>query len=156
MRRESTTSIGSAAAEPVSFSGDGSMQTAERTRIGDLFVSKGLVSTEQVSEALRLQRLTGKRLGEVLVDQGLISRMDVASALQLQWSRNNVPPISISEVAEARSYKDTEATLRAQLAEQEAKIAELSQQVDVLQAALADRDQRLSVILTFLQQPGAR
>jgi hypothetical protein len=132
------------------------MQTAEKTKIGDLFVSKGLVSAEQVAEALRLQRKTGQRLGEVLVELGLISRMDVASALQIQWSRNKVPPISISEVAEARSYKDTEATLRAQLAEQAARIAELSQQVDVLQVALADREQRLSVILTFLQAPSTR
>jgi hypothetical protein len=59
--------------------------------------------------------LTGQRLGELLVDQGLISWMDVASALQVQW-RRNVPPISVTEVAEARSYKDTDATLRSQLA----------------------------------------
>jgi hypothetical protein len=99
--------------------------------------------------------LTGQRLGELLVDQGLISWMDVASALQVQW-RRNVPPISVTEVAEARSYKDTDATLRSQLASTRRGIAELSETVDVLQAALADRDGRLAVILAFLQAPSAR
>jgi hypothetical protein len=132
------------------------MSLTQETRIGDLFVAKGLVSSEQIAEALRLQRTTGQRLGEVLVDQGLITRMDVASALQLQWSRNKVPPISTAEVAEARSYKDTETTLRAQLAEQDARIADLSKKVDVLEAALADREERLAVILTLLQAPSAR
>src|SRR5713226_5228867 len=98
------------------------MSPVQETRIGDLFVAKGLVSEEQISEALRLQVRTGQRLGEVLVDLGLISRMDVASALQVQWRNNNVPPISIAEVAEARSYRDTEDRLRAQLAQQEARI----------------------------------
>jgi hypothetical protein len=125
----------------------------DQTRIGDLFVSKGLVSAEQVAEALRLQSSTGKRLGEVLVDQGLISRMDLASALQVQWKRNSVPPISINEVAETRSYEES---LKAQLAEQQARIAELSQEVEALTAALTDRDERLAVILTFLQAPASR
>jgi hypothetical protein len=127
--------------------------TQEQTRIGDLFVSKGLVSAEQVAEALRLQSSTGKRLGEVLVDQGLISRMDLASALQVQWKTNTVPPISISEVAETRSYEEG---LKAQLAEQEACIAELSRTVEALTAALTDREERLAVILTFLQAPASR
>jgi hypothetical protein len=154
MRRESATWIGLAAAGPIAFSRRLTMSaTQQQTRIGDLFVSKGLVSAEQVAEALRLQGTTGQRLGEVLVDQGLISRMDVASALQLQWSRNNVPPISIGGVAETRSYEES---LRTQLAEQQARIAELTKTVDVLQAALADREQRLSVILTFLQAPASR
>jgi hypothetical protein len=132
------------------------VNAVQETRIGDLFVAKGLVSEEQISEALRLQVSTGQRLGEVLVDLGLISRMDIASALQAQWRSNNVPPISTGEVAEARSYKDTEEKLRAQLAEQEARIEDLSKSVDVLQAALTDREERLAVILTFLQDPSAR
>jgi uncharacterized coiled-coil protein SlyX len=132
------------------------VNAVQETRIGDLFVAKGLVSEEQISEALRLQVSTGQRLGEVLVDLGLISRMDIASALQAQWRSNNVPPISTGEVAEARSYKDTEEKLRAQLAEQEARIEDLSKSVDVLQAALTDREDRLAVILTFLQDPSAR
>jgi len=127
------------------------VSAVQETRIGDLFVAKGLVSEAQVEKALRLQVRTGQRLGEVLVDLGLISRMDVASALQLQWRNNSVPPVSVHEVAEARSYRETEDRLRAQLADQQARIAELSQTVDVLQAALADREQRLAVILTFLQ-----
>jgi hypothetical protein len=132
------------------------MSATQELRIGDLFVAKGLISREQVAEALRVQRSTGERLGEVLIGQGLIDRMDVANALQLQWRQNNVPPISIAEVAEARGYKDTENELRARLAAREARIAELSQTVDVLEAALADREQRLAVILTFLQAPAAR
>jgi chromosome segregation ATPase len=124
----------------------------EQTRIGDLFVSKGLVSAEQVAEALRLQSSTGKRLGEVLVDQGLISRMDLASALQVQWKKQSAPPISVTGVAETRSYEEG---LKAQLAEQEARIAELSQEVEALTAALTDREERLAVILTFLQAPAS-
>jgi hypothetical protein len=132
------------------------MTVVQETRIGDLFVAKGLVNEQQIEDALRLQVRTGQRLGEVLVELGLISRMDVASALQVQWRANSVPPVSVTEVAEARSYRDTEERLRAQLVEQQERIAELSQTVDVLQAAVADRDERLAVILTFLQAPAAR
>jgi uncharacterized coiled-coil protein SlyX len=133
------------------------MSAAQAGRIGDLFVNKGLVSDEQIAEALRTQAATGQRLGEVLVARGLISRMDVASALQLQWSSKRATPTGIAvEVAESRSYRDTEERLRARLAAQEARIEELSRTVNVLEAAVADRDERLAVILTFLQAPASR
>jgi hypothetical protein len=48
--------IGSAAAEPIVFWETMTMSVAHETRIGDLFVAKGLVNENQVAGALRLQR----------------------------------------------------------------------------------------------------
>ena len=45
-----------------------------RLRLGELLVKKGLVSLEQIEEALKIQASTGKRLGDILVEKGYISR----------------------------------------------------------------------------------
>ena len=39
-------------------------------RLGDLLVEQGLVSEDQVAEAIRLQSETGKKMGRVLVERG--------------------------------------------------------------------------------------
>ena len=45
-----------------------------RLRLGELLVKKGLVSLEQIEEALKIQASTGKRLGDILVEKGYITR----------------------------------------------------------------------------------
>ena len=54
------------------------------TRLGDLLVTKGLVTQEQLTEALQLQRKTGKRLGETLVELGYITEEQLAFELSRQ------------------------------------------------------------------------
>lgn len=55
-----------------------------KQRLGDILVSRGLMSDEQLDRALQLQRDTGKRLGEVVIEQGWASDKDVLSALSQQ------------------------------------------------------------------------
>ena len=53
-------------------------------RLGDLLISAGLITQEQLEEGLRLQKGTGKRLGTVLQEHGFITESDVIEALQMQ------------------------------------------------------------------------
>ena len=52
--------------------------------LGQLFVSRGLISEGELETALAEQAATGKRLGEILVDGGLVSGPDLTSALMDQ------------------------------------------------------------------------
>ena len=52
-----------------------------RLKLGALFVQSELVTQEQVDEALSRQQSEGGRLGEVLVTSGLVSEDDLAQAL---------------------------------------------------------------------------
>lgn len=52
--------------------------------LGELFVSRGLISEGELETALAEQAATGKRLGEILVDGGLVSGPDLTSALMDQ------------------------------------------------------------------------
>jgi len=52
--------------------------------LGELFVSRGLITDAELETALAEQAATGKRLGEILVDSGLVSGPDLTSALMDQ------------------------------------------------------------------------
>lgn len=53
-------------------------------RLGDLLVSVGLVTEEQIQEALTLQKTTKKRLGDQLIASGYITQKQLIEALQMQ------------------------------------------------------------------------
>lgn len=53
-------------------------------RLGDLLISAGLITQEQLEEGLRLQKGSGKRLGTVLQEQGMITESELIEALQMQ------------------------------------------------------------------------
>jgi len=53
-------------------------------RLGDLLVSAGLLTEEQLAEGLRLQKGTNKRLGTVLQEHGFITETDLIDALRMQ------------------------------------------------------------------------
>lgn len=50
------------------------MSPMVRLRVGELLLRKGLITEEQLEEALREQARTGKRLGDILVEKGFIER----------------------------------------------------------------------------------
>jgi chromosome segregation ATPase len=54
--------------------------------IGEIFIERGLVTDEQLADALDQQKKTGTRLGEILVASGKLSRLELASALADQWA----------------------------------------------------------------------
>lgn len=53
-------------------------------RLGDVLTDAGLVSEEQLNNALEMQKKTKRRLGEVLIDEGIITEAEVIEALQMQ------------------------------------------------------------------------
>src|SRR6266540_980231 len=67
--------------------------------IGEIFVSAGLISQEQLDRALDEQKRTGQRLGEVLVAHGAVSRLELASALAEQWDER--PQLRVATDAQA-------------------------------------------------------
>lgn len=55
-----------------------------KKRLGDLLVTSGAISEEQLVTALENQKATGRKLGESLIDLGYITDMDIAEALHRQ------------------------------------------------------------------------
>jgi type IV pilus assembly protein PilB len=60
---------------------DATPPAAARKRIGDLFIEQGMVTDQQLAEALDVQRRTGGRLGEILIELGFITTLDSARIL---------------------------------------------------------------------------
>lgn len=61
----------------------GAMAVAYK-RLGDLLVSIGLISEDDLNRALSLQKQTNKRLGKVLTEYNIISEQQLIEALELQ------------------------------------------------------------------------
>ena len=57
--------------------------------IGELFVARGLISEEQLEQALAEQVATGRRLGEILVACDLISSPELTQVLMEQLGRGS-------------------------------------------------------------------
>ena len=62
----------------------------KKRRLGDILVSEGVITEEQLTEALEKQRGTGKKLGATLVDLGMTTEDDIVTALQRQLSLDRV------------------------------------------------------------------
>jgi type IV pilus assembly protein PilB len=58
--------------------------TFSRRKLGELLIETGLMSVEQLMEALKVQRDTGKRLGSILMDMNFVSEEEIAFALAMQ------------------------------------------------------------------------
>ncbi len=53
-------------------------------RLGDLLVTGGVITNEQLEQALQDQRTTGKRLGALLIENGVITERQLIDTLQMQ------------------------------------------------------------------------
>ena len=56
----------------------------KKVRLGELLVNSGVLSNEQLQQALDNPARQGKKLGEFLVDEGIVSEDDLAKALSRQ------------------------------------------------------------------------
>ena len=74
----------------------GEQSSAQPPRLGDLLVSKGFISEEQLSEALVEARDTGDRLGRVLLRKGLVFEPELARTLSEQWA---IPYLNLSAIS---------------------------------------------------------
>ena len=55
-----------------------------KLRLGDLLLQAGVITEEQLNEALSRQRSSGKRLGQVLLEGGYITQQDLTRVLETQ------------------------------------------------------------------------
>ncbi len=68
----------------------------ERRRIGTILIEDGLITQDQLDQALDLQKTMALPIGEVLVSQGFINPSQLASALGRQLK---IPYIPLSKYA---------------------------------------------------------
>lgn len=61
-----------------------------KDKLGDLLISKGLLTTNQLLEALKVQKETKRKLGEVLTDLNYITQQEIVSALSDQFDLVNI------------------------------------------------------------------
>lgn len=59
-------------------------RTSPKTRLGELLVSRRLISQSQLEQALGLQKRNGLKLGSVLIQQGWITQRQLRQALSQQ------------------------------------------------------------------------
>ena len=69
-------------------------QKLGRKRLGGILMAEGLVTPEQVTEALEIQKDTGKILGQVLIELGYITEYDLAKSLATQFQFPYISPTS--------------------------------------------------------------
>jgi type IV pilus assembly protein PilB len=58
----------------------------QKKRIGEILISKGLITQRQLEDALELQQENRKRVGEIWVEAGILSEEILARALATQYS----------------------------------------------------------------------
>jgi predicted transcriptional regulator len=52
--------------------------------LGNILVGAGIISIDEINEALEIQKSTGQKLGETLINLGMISIEDLQMALDYQ------------------------------------------------------------------------
>jgi len=67
--------------------------TADRG-LGDILIRAGIITPEQLQNALKTQEQEGGEIGNILVEQGLITSHELASITGLQW---NIPFIDVTQ-----------------------------------------------------------
>ena len=68
------------------------------TRIGAFLVSNGIISQEQLDEALELQRYNKERiLGEILVTQGVLTKEELIMAMEMYMMVTGNDPSHVDE-----------------------------------------------------------
>lgn len=84
-------------------------------RIGEILLTRGAISPEQLEQALVQQRRTGERLGRVVLTLGMVSRVELAEALAERWQHQfvMVTPEMVTSAAARRFPLDATIALRA-------------------------------------------
>ena len=112
------------------------MKSAANRRLGDIFVERGLITGDQLREALDQQHATGGKLGEILVELGFITRVGLAGVISEQWDE-----LRVSQ--SGRKLAETEARRAASAGSSVVELA-LRDRLELLTAELADRDRRIA------------
>ena len=73
-------------------------------RLGDLLVSSGVITNEQLEKALEMQKETKERLGDVLIRAGFITEQQLIETLEMQLGVEFVDLTAVSIPVELASY----------------------------------------------------
>ena len=73
-------------------------------RLGDLLVSYGVISPEQLEDALKNQKESRQRLGDVLIQNGYITEQHLIDALQVQLGVDFIDLTAVSIPVELAKY----------------------------------------------------
>ena len=65
-----------------------------RLRLGEILIKEGFITENQLDEALRFQKLTGRPIGDIILDRGFCSEHDIANSLAKQL---DLPFVSLEE-----------------------------------------------------------
>ena len=111
--------------------------------IGEVLVDAGVITRNELDEALAEQRTSGRRLGEILIETGRISWLALAQAIGDQalpgTARVAAPAQSFSEAPEDR-LEAVESLLR----ERQRAFIELVGTTELLRRKVAQLEERLS------------
>lgn len=66
----------------------------KKLRLGDLLVQYGIISEDQLQQALKIQRDTGAKIGEALIQLGFVTKQSINEVLEYQLG---IPYIHIEE-----------------------------------------------------------
>ncbi len=96
----------------------------QKVRLGDLLIQEGLLTPEQLQEALKIQKESGyaKKLGQILVEEGYVTQKDLLKALSKQLGLDFVDlygekidfeklskyPLNLLKTAKAIPFKEDE------------------------------------------------
>jgi type IV pilus assembly protein PilB len=70
------------------------IQKLTRRRLGGILMAEGLVTPEQITEALEKQKETGELLGEILVNLGYITENNLVKILSMQFQFPFISPLN--------------------------------------------------------------
>jgi hypothetical protein len=112
------------------------MESAAKRRLGDIIVERGLITAEQLEEALRVQCGSGAKLGEVLVELGFLSRVALAGVITEQWD-----DLRVTTSGRKNAETDARSAARAGFSVVETALRE---RLEALTEELAARDQRIA------------
>ncbi len=73
-------------------------------RLGDLLISAGAITQQQLDEALQLQKQTGERLGDTLISNHIITEQQLIDVLQLQLGVDFIDLSTVSIPVELAKY----------------------------------------------------
>ena len=81
-------------------------------RLGDVLASVGLLTEDQLQEALSIQKESKDRLGKVLIDNGFITETQLIEALRMQLgidfvdlTKVTIPPEMVSQLPKTIAKK---------------------------------------------------
>lgn len=118
--------------------------TPWRLKLGDLLLSKGFITEEQLDKAVLEQQLSGERLGETLSRLNLITTSQLMSILSEQYQLELFPQSGL-EAAKAACSKNIPANIAPWLRRHHVDVIEVNQETKTLTISLDDPTNQLEI-----------